>query len=277
MSTSASPSTRSGETATVRSSVDVSYRALKVWQRNRDVFLHIWKAEMIWPIFEPLIVMLGLGLGLGKFVELESGQDYIQFITPGVMAAFPMWGTIAEAGWASYNRMENQKTYAAMIATPVSIDDVITGEVIWAATKGGISAVYIVAVALLLTPFWGLVESPLVVFVLPVAFLAGLMFGAMALLATSFVSSVSQLAYFVSIVIMPMFWIGGVFFPLEEMGEGIRIVSWFMPLSHVVDIQRGFVTGDLDWSMLVSFAWIVVATLVLYRAVLWSMRRRLIK
>ena len=51
MSTSASPSTRSGETATVRSSVDVSYRALKVWQRNRDVFLHIWKAEMIWPIF----------------------------------------------------------------------------------------------------------------------------------------------------------------------------------------------------------------------------------
>jgi lipooligosaccharide transport system permease protein len=257
--------------------IDVSYRALKVWQRNRDVFLHIWKAEMIWPVFEPLIVMLGLGLGLGKFVELQSGQDYIQFITPGVMAAFPMWGTIAEAGWASYNRMENQKTFAAMIATPVSIDDVITGEVIWAATKGGISAVYIVLVAAVLTPFWDLIESPLVILVLPFAFFAGLMFAAMALLATSFVSSVSQLAYFVSIVIMPMFWIGGVFFPLEEMPSAIQWISWFMPLRHVVDVQRGLVTGDLEWSMLVNVLWIVVVTLVLYRAVLWSMRRRLIK
>ncbi len=266
-------SARGGRTA----AIDVSYRAFKVWQRNRDVFLHIWKAEMIWPIFEPLIVMLGLGLGLGKFVELESGQDYIQFITPGVMAAFPMWGTIAEGGWASYNRMENQKTYAAMIATPVSIDDVITGEVVWAATKGGISAVYIVLVALCLTPFWDLVQSPLIILVLPTAFFAGLMFGAMALLATSFVSSVSQLAYFVSIVIMPMFWIGGVFFPLSEMPEGVRFVSWFMPLRHVVDIQRGLVTGDLDWSMLFDVAWILVVTAVLYRLVLWSMRRRLIK
>jgi lipooligosaccharide transport system permease protein len=256
---------------------DVSYRTFKVWQRNRDVFMHIWKAEMIWPVFEPLIVMLGLGLGLGKFVELESGQDYIQFIAPGTIAAFPMWGTIAEAGWASYNRMENQKTFAAMIATPVSIDDVITGEVVWAATKGVISAVYILIVSLCLSPFWDLVQSPLVVFVLPVAFLAGLMFAAMALLATSFVSSVSQLAYFVSIVIMPMFWVGGVFFPLEEMPAGVRALSWFMPLRHVVDIQRGLVTGDLDWSLLGDVAWIAVVTAALYYAVLWSMRRRLIK
>lgn len=258
-------------------SVDISYRALKVWQRNRDVFMHIWRAEMIWPIFEPLIVMLGLGLGLGRFVELESGQDYIQFITPGVMAAFPMWATIAEGGWASYNRMANQRTYAAMIVTPVSIDDVITGEVIWAATKGAISAVYIVVVAALLTPFWDLIQSPLVVLVLPFAFFAGLMFGAMSLLATSYVTSVSQLAYFVSLVVMPMFWIGGVFFPLEEMPESVQFISWFMPLRHVVDVQRGLVTGDLEWDMLLDVIWIVVVTLILYRAVLWSMRRRLIK
>jgi lipooligosaccharide transport system permease protein len=257
--------------------VDVSYRTFKVWQRNRDVFLHMWKAETMWPVFEPLVVMLGLGLGLGRFVELESGQDYIEFITPGIMAAFPMWTAIAEGGWASYNRMSWQKTYDAMIATPVSLDDVITGEVIWAASRGVMSSFYILAVALLLTPFWDLVQSPLVIFTLPVAFLAGLMFGAMALLATSYVTSVSQLAYFVSLVIIPMFWIGGVFFPPEELSATVQTFSWFLPLKHVVDLQRGFVTGNLELGMLVDVAWIAVVTLVLYYAVIRSMRRRLIK
>ncbi len=256
---------------------DVSYRSLKVWQRNRDVFLHIWKAELIWPIFEPVVVMFALGLGLGEFVELESGQEYIQFITPGLMAAFPMWGTIAEGGWGAYNRMESQKTYAAMIATPVSIDDVIAGEVLWAATKGLISASYILIVSLLLTPFYDLVRSPLVLLVLPVAFLAGLMFAAMSLLATSFVRSSTQLAYFVSLVVMPMFWAAGVFFPLEELPELMQTLSWFMPLRHVVEIERAFVNGDPDFVLLVSFAWIAIVTAVLFLAVLWSMRRRLIK
>jgi lipooligosaccharide transport system permease protein len=256
---------------------DVSYRTLKVWQRNRDVFLHMWKAETMWPFFEPLVVFLGLGLGLGRFVELEGEQDYIQFITPGIIAAFAMWAAIAEGGWASYNRMSWQKTYDAMVATPVSVDDVITGEIIWAASKGMASSAAITLVALLLTPFWDMIQSPLVVFVVPTALLAGLMFGSMALLATSFVTSVSQLNYFVSLIIIPMFWVGGVFFPPDQLSSEMQTFAWFMPLSHVINLQRGWVTGDLDASMLVDVAWILVVATVLYRAVLWSMRRRLIK
>ncbi|HLF71889.1 MAG TPA: ABC transporter permease [Dehalococcoidia bacterium] len=256
---------------------DISYRAVRVWQRNRDVFRHIWKPEVTWPLFEPLIVLFGLGLGLGKFVELSNGQEYIQFITPGLIAAFPMWATIGESGWGSYSRMETQKTYDAMVATPVSIDDVIAGEVLWAATKSLIAAFYILATALLLTPFYDLVQSPLVVFVLPMSLFAGLMFASMGLLATSFVRSVSQLAYFVSIVILPMFWVGGVFFPLDQLSEGVRTASWFMPLRHVASIQRALVTGDVGVEQAVDVAWIAVVTLVLFYAALWSMRRRLIK
>lgn len=257
--------------------VDVSYRCFKVWQRNRDVLLHVWRPEAMWPFFEPLVVFLGIGLGLGRFVELEGDQEYIQFITPGIMAAFAMWASIAEGGWASYNRMSYQKTYDAMIATPVSIDDVITGEVIWAASRGVMSSIAIMIVALLLTPFWDLVQSPLVLLTIPTAFLAGLMFGAMALLATSFVTSVSQLNYFVSLIIIPMFWVGGVFFPPEQLSSEMQVFAWFLPLSHAVDLQRAWVTGDLDMALLLDVVWIVVVAAVLYRAVLWTMRRRLIK
>ena len=132
-------------------------------------------------------------------------------------------------------------------------------------------------VVAVLTPYWDLVQSPLAVFAVVVSLLAGLMFGAMALLATSFVRSVSQLAYFVSLVVMPMFWVGGVFFPLDEMPESVQAMSWFLPLRHVVDLQRGLVTGDLAFTHLLDLLWIMVVTAALYRAVLWSMRRRLIK
>ena len=256
---------------------DVSYRSFRVWQRNRDVFMHLWKAEVIWPAMEPVVVMIGLGLGLGRFVELSSGQDYVQFITPGLMAAFPMWATIFESGWASYSRMETQKTFHAMIATPVSIDDVIAGEVLWAATKGLLNAFYIILVALLLTPFYDLVQSPLVVLAMPVALLGGLMFASMSLLANSFARSISQLSYFVTLVIMPMFWSAGVFFPLEEVSSTVKSISWFMPLTHVVNLQRGLVSGDLDASHLIDLAWIGLVTLVFFYGALWAMRRRLIK
>ncbi len=257
--------------------VDVSYRTVKVWQRNNDVFRHMWGPELAWPVFEPLVVILGVGLGLGHFVELESGQDYIQFLTPGIMAAYIMWAAVIEGAWASYNRMAYQKTYDAMIATPVSIDDVITGEIAWAASRGVLSCVFLVIISVALTPVWGLVDSPLVLLAIPTAVLAGFMFGAMALLATSFVSSVTQLGYFVSLIIIPMFWVGGVFFPPDELSSGMQIFAWFLPLSHVVDLQRGWVTGDLGLSILVDFAWIVVVTAMLYWVALWSMRRRLIK
>jgi lipooligosaccharide transport system permease protein len=257
--------------------VDVSYRTLRVWQRNADVFRRLWRAEILWPAFEPLVVMLGVGLGLGHFVELENGEDYVVFLTPGVMAAFAMWAAVAECAFASYNRMAWQKTYDAMIATPVSMDDVITGEITWAASRSVLSSIFVVAFALLLTPVWGLVDSPLVILALPTAFLAGFMFGAMALFATSLVTSVSQLGYFVSLIVVPMFWVGGVFFPPDQLSSGMQIFAWFLPLSHVVNLQRGWVSGDVELSMLVDLIWVLVVSALLYRAVLWSMTRRLIK
>jgi lipooligosaccharide transport system permease protein len=257
--------------------IDVSYRSLKVWHRNADVFRRLWKAEILWPVFEPLVVILGVGLGLGRFVELENGQDYVVFLTPGVMAAFAMWAAVAEGAWASYNRMAWQKTYDAMVATPVSMHDVITGEITWAASRAVLSSVFLVTIAVALTPVWGLVDSPLVVMAIPTAFLAGFMFGSMALLATSLVTSISQLGYFVSLIVIPMFWVGGVFFPVDELSSGMQVFAWFLPLSHVVDLQRGWVSGDIGLGMLADLAWVLVATAILYRAVLWSMTRRLIK
>ena len=100
---------------------DISIGAYRVWQRNRDVLLQLWKSEFVAQLIEPIIVILALGIGLGQFVELESGEDYAAFLAPGLIAMFPMFAAVFECAWGSYVRLEMQGTYNAIVATPVSV------------------------------------------------------------------------------------------------------------------------------------------------------------
>lgn len=252
---------------------DVSWLALRVWQRNRDVYLNLWKAEAVWPLVEPLVTMIALGLGLGDFVDLGGEGSYIDFIAPGMLAVFPMWMAAAEMGWGSFFRMDSQKTFDAIVSTPASVDDVTSGEVLWGASRGFISICYIFVMVLAL----GTIESPLALLIFPLSFLPGLMFASMALCFTAIVRSVSQLNYFFAAYITPQYWLAGVFFPLDELPQWVQVVAWFTPAFHVVRVYRGLVEGDLQWDHLASLAWMVAVTGVFYWLALHLMRRRLIK
>ncbi len=252
---------------------DVSWLALRVWQRNRDVFNNIWKSEAVWPFVEPLVTLVALGFGLGDFIKLESGGSYIDFIGPGILAAFAMWMASAEACWGSFFRMENQKTFDAIISTPASVDDVTSGEILWAATRAVISATCVFAMVLV----FGAVDSVLAVFVLPMAVLSGLMFGAISLCYAAIARSVSSLNYFFAVYITPQFWLAGVFFPLNELPGWVEVVAWFTPAYHAVEVYRGLLQGDLQWSHLGDIAWMAAVTALFYALALHLMRRRLIK
>jgi lipooligosaccharide transport system permease protein len=244
-----------------------------VWQRNRDVYLQLWKSELIWPLVEPLITLFALGVGLGGLVELDSGQSYIEFIAPGLLAVWPMWSASAECGWGSFFRMENQRTFDAIIATPVSIEDVITGEILWGATRALISTAYILVVI----SAWGLVDSPLAVLVLPAAVIPGIMFASISLSYTSVAWSISSLNYFFAVFITPMFWLAGVFFPVERLPGWAQTAAWWLPATHAVEVYRALTSGDLEWSHLGDVLWMAVVAAAFYAIALFSMRRRLVK
>jgi lipooligosaccharide transport system permease protein len=251
---------------------DVSWLAVRVWQRNRDVFMNIWKSEAVWPFVEPLLTLLALGFGLGEFIDLEGEQSYIEFIAPGLLAVYAMWMASAEACWGAYFRMD-QKTFDAIISTPASIDDVTSGEVLWASTRSFISVVCIFIVVLV----FGGISSPMAIFILPLAFLPGLMFGAVSLCYAAIARSVSSLNYFFAVYITPQFWLAGVFFPLDEMPGWVQVIAWFTPAFHVVELYRSLATGDLQWTNLANIAWIIAVTAVFYALALSLMRRRLVK
>ena len=252
---------------------NVSFLAFRVWQRNRDVYLNIWRAEVVWPIVDPLITLIALGVGLGGFVDLPVEQSYIEFIAPGLLAVFPMWMAAGEAGWGSFFRMENHRTFDAIVATPATIDDVVTGEILWASTRALISVFYIL---ILITAF-GAVSSALAIFVFPVAVLAGLMFGSISLCWTSMARSISQLNYFFAAFITPQFWLAGVFFPLEDLPDWVQVVAWFTPAYHAVEVYRGLVSGNVSVDDLGHILWMLVVTAIFYYIAVFAIRKRLVK
>jgi len=247
-----------------------------VWQRHRDVFLRLWRVNLVPPLVEPVITILAMGLGLGAFVELANGQEYIQFVAPGVLALFPMFAAVFEALWDAHFRLQQHGTYAAMLSTPVRAEDIAAAELLWASTRAVISAVSILIVMALMTPAWDLITSPLAILTLPVAALVGLCFAALGLSYTALATSIHQLMYFFTLVISPMFWFSGVFFPLDELPGWVETIGWFVPITHAVDIFRGLILGDLHWSHLGDLVWLLAVTVPAVWFAIWAMRRRLV-
>ena len=239
--------------------------------------LRQWPTEFLGISVEPFIVIFALGLGLGRFVELESGEDYVEFLAPGLLALFPMFAAVFECAWNSYMRLEVNKTHHSIIVTPVSVDDVITGEVLWGTSRSVLNATYILVVALLLNPWLHMIDSPWAVALVPLAVVPGLLFSCISICFASVARAMSQFSYFFNLIINPMFWFGGAFFPFEEMPEWVQVVGWFIPLSHVVELYRAFIEGHFEAGLLVNLAWLLVATAFFYLLALVGMRRRLIQ
>ncbi|MDZ7729573.1 MAG: ABC transporter permease [Dehalococcoidia bacterium] len=138
------------------------------------------------------------------------------------------------------------------------------------------TASYILLVMFALTPWLNLVQSPLVLLVIPLAVIPGLLFSCISICFASIARAMSQFSYFFNLIVNPMFWFGGAFFPYRELPEWAQIAGWFIPLSHVVSLYRGLLEGALEWSHLGDIAWLLVVTAFFYWLAIVSMRRRLV-
>lgn len=253
--------------------VDVSYRALRVWQRNRDVFLRLWKTELWPPFVEPILQILALGFGLGAYVTSVNGMSFIQFLAPGFVASGVMFASSFECTYGSFIRMEFQRTFDAIIATPASVEDVIGGEMLWGMSRGTFAAV----VVLIVIAVFGLVLSPLGgLAAIPVAMLEGLMFAALAMAFTAIAPAIDSFNYFITLGLTPMFLFSGVYFPISNLAPPLQVLAWFSPLTHAVLPIRALVLGQAGLWILGDILWMAVLTFVMFNVALHLMRRRLI-
>lgn len=251
----------------------VSYRSLYVWQRDRDVYFRLWKTEFLSALAEPVIVLVAMGLGLGGVVPLIAGQTYTQFIGPGILASYAMYASTFECTYGTFIRMEHQRTFDAIIATPVNIEDVIGGEIFWAASRSLITATSILVILTL----FQLVQSPWALLVLPLSVVQGFVFGSMGMFFTSKAPSITSFGYYFTLFVTPMFFFSGVFFPLTNIPPTVQVIAGFLPLTPTVQIARGVMTGHFELFYLAQVAYLIALGLGFFFLSLSTMKRRLIK
>jgi lipooligosaccharide transport system permease protein len=253
--------------------VEISSRVRSVWQRNWDAFLRTYRVNFIPPFVEPVLYLLALGFGLGTYVEAIDGIPYPVFIAPALVSISVMYSSFFECTYSSFVRMYYQKTFDAIIATPVSIDEVIAGEMFWGATRGMIYATLMLPVLLL----FGVVAMPSSLLLIPFAGLAGLLFAAIGMCFTAITPGIDALNYPSFLFITPMFLFSGTFFPLNLLPEPIQYFAFaVLPLTHVVTINRAITLAAFSPINLFNLAWIAVATVIFFVLAIRLMRKRLI-
>jgi len=252
----------------------LSYRVWRVWRRDQDVFMKTYKVNFIPPLVEPIFYLVGLGFGLGGFVQPQEGLPYIVFIAPALVAASMMFSSFYECTFGSFVRMYYQKTFDAIIATPLSLEEVIAGELLWGATKSLINSTIVLGVIIA----FRLVSSPLFLLTLPLSFLVGLLFSAVAMCFTAITPNIDSFNYPAFLFITPMFILSGTFFSMTGLPETAQIVAnVFFPLTHAVALTRALTVGKLSATLLLNLSWFLVTTPFFFVLSINLMKKRLIK
>jgi lipooligosaccharide transport system permease protein len=248
-------------------------RAITVWRRNVLVWRKLIGPAILMNFGEPLIYLFGLGLGLGVFIGEMAGMSYLAFLATGIMASSAMTTSTFEGMYSVFTRMIPQKTYESLLATPLDIDDILVGELLWCGTKALLTGVAILLIAAAL----GAIGSWSAVLAVPVFFLVGLSFAGPAIVMSALAPNYDFFQYYFTLVITPMLMLSGVFFPTDALPVWLQGAVDLFPLTHAVELIRSFVLGIAPprplTNGLVLLAYIAIGH---YLAVVFTRRRLLV-
>lgn len=250
----------------------LSLRHVYVWRRNSLVWRKLAIPSMLGNLADPMIYMLGLGYGLGAMLPEVGGMPYIAFLAAGTVCSSTMMSASFETMYSGFSRMHVQKTWDAIMNAPVTLDDVLLGEAVWAASKSSLSGMAVLVVAWAL----GLVASPLALWIIPVVFLTGLAFAGMGLVMTALSPSYDFFLYYFTLAITPMMLLCGVFFPVSQLPAAFQALAQALPLTHAVGLARPLMSGALPADIPLHLAVLAAYAVVSFYLALVLTRRRLL-
>ena len=247
-------------------------RLYSVWFRHMRVYTKHLLSNGLPPFMEPLIFLAGIGLGLGTYIESMDGKPYIEYLGTGLLVTAAMWTAAFECSFGTFIRLEYDKVYDGMLAAPLTAENLIVGEIIWAGTKG---LFFSFAVLCILTIF-GIVRLPNSLIAPLVGFLTGTMFGALSLLVTSYVKTINHFNFYMTGLLSPMFFFSGVVFPTSKLPAFAQPFAEIVPLTHSVRLVRAVCDSSYSRSVIIDVLYIVVFIVVVGYLAVNRLKKRLV-
>ncbi|MCX6354980.1 MAG: ABC transporter permease [Candidatus Aureabacteria bacterium] len=253
--------------------INLSIRFSRVWHRNFDVFVKYMYVSLIGNLGDPILYLVAMGFGLGTFLGTIEGVSYVQFLAPGIIVSAAMFAATYECTYMSFLKMIHLKTYDAIIVTPVNIEDVVVGDIVWGTSKALFSAgivCVVVAACGLMHSAWALLLPLLILIV-------GFHFASLAMCVTSTCPNFDYYSYFFELFITPLFFFSGIFFPLTHFPPWLRLVAHCSPLTHAVELSRALIMGYPPPHAAISVSILIIPAIILFYVSIVRMKKRIIK
>lgn len=245
----------------------VTWRQYVVWRKL------IWSALSI-NVANPILFLFAFGFGMGQFIDVMEGVNYLDFVVPGMVAYSAMFAASFEATIGAFTRYFMIKNWDAVLATPVALRELLLGEVLWATLKAMFSGVCVLVVGFL----WGGIPSlGGALLALVVVFVGSVTFACCGLVATATARGYDFFAYFFTFWVTPMFVFSGVFFSIERFPEFMQWIAWLLPMTHMVTLVRAlFVGAPLSGGMVaLHLGFLVAMAAVAFWFAAYKVRQRM--
>lgn len=250
----------------------MSLRFIAVWRRNFLVWRKLAIPSILGNLADPLIMLFGLGYGLGAVLGNMGGTSYFAYLAAGFVASSTMYAATFEALFSAFSRMHVQKTWDAILNAPMTLEDVVAGEWVWAATKALAAGVCMLAVI----AAFGYAATPLALAAILVVALVGLAFAGLGLAVNALATGYDFFSYYMTLVLTPMMMLSGVFFPVAQLPAAVQVVAQVLPLYHGVALARPLLLGEAPQAILLHVAVLLAYAIGgFYLAVVLTRRRLL--
>jgi len=243
-----------------------------VMSRDVSIFGRYWKSTTFSSIVQPTIYLLAFGLGLGTLIKTVNHLTYVQYVATGVVATAVLFSSAFPGMFNTFIRWQFQRTYDAMLAAPVDVEELITAEMLWISLRAGAYGL-----APLLVGFaFGLSPEAGMLLVAPVGFVTGFGFAGFGVTVAAVAKTIDNFNYITSAVLTPLFLVAGTFFPISRFPAGVRAVVQVNPLYHCVQLVRDCSLGRLGTPDLVHAGVLLAFAVLMWRLAIWSLGKRLI-
>jgi lipooligosaccharide transport system permease protein len=243
-----------------------------VMSRDIVLFRRYWKATTFSSIVQPTIYLLAFGLGFGSLVSHVGHVKYVQYVATGVVATAVLFSSAFPGMFNTFIRWQFQRTYDALLAAPVDVEELVTAEILWIAIRAGVYGL----APLIVGFFFGLTPVVGMLLVIPIGILTGFGFAAFGVLIAAVAKTIDNFNYVTSAVLTPMFLVAGTFFPISSLPHGLRTIAQFNPLYHCVALVRDVSLNTMASADLLHAAVLVVFGVVMWRLAVWRLESRLI-